>query len=256
MPKSNVTPKELDRYLREVTASLEALPPQRPDSHYDWSAVPVLGLSVPQARALAKRGYSFHSLPRHDLLDVWEHVWRHGTSFEVKSQPLFHYEKRREVLDRHETTVVAQWVDGCDNWAHSDILSSIYARALEAESAVMLPILQAWNGDEHPWKRRQSVVGLMYYACMRRRFQPFEVIAAHIEHLLDDDHYYVQKGVGWALRECYNVYPDQALAFIRRHVARIPAVGWQAASEKLPAAVKKELTARRKVRPAKPALAV
>ena len=95
----------------------------------------------------------------------------------------------------------------------------------------------------HPWKRRQSLVALLYYSRGRdrKRVLPFTRLIAAVERHLADSHYFVQKGVGWTIREIYNVYPGETIAWLRKNAARIAAPAWQAASEKLPAATKEEL---------------
>ena len=68
------------------------------------------------------------------------------------------------------------------------------------------------------------------------------------EVLLDDDHYYVQKGVGWALREAWNVYPEETFEFLKKHAHRIATAGWTAATEKLAPRDKKILLKARQIR--------
>jgi len=41
-----------------------------------------------------------------------------------------------------------------------------------------------------------------------------------ITRLLNDKEYYVQKGLGWTLRELHNVYPEQAIAYLQTHINR------------------------------------
>jgi 3-methyladenine DNA glycosylase AlkD len=55
-----------------------------------------------------------------------------------------------------------------------------------------MPWYRKWNADRNPWKRRQSIVGLLEYAQKRKRVQPYKVLISFIEPLLDDEDYYVQ----------------------------------------------------------------
>ena len=50
---------------------------------------------------------------------------------------------------------------------------------------------------------------------------------------MDDKEYYVQKGIGWALREASNVYYDYTLDFIMQHIKEIKPAAYSAAIEKL-----------------------
>jgi len=110
---------------------------------------------------------------------------------------------------------------------------------------MVFPLLQAWNSDKNPWKRRQSVVSLLYYTRSRKKILPFSTLINMVEPLLRDPEYYVQKGIGWTIREIYNAYPEQAVDFIARKNLEIAPAAWQATSEKLPADFKKQLLEQR-----------
>ena len=58
---------------------------------------------------------------------------------------------------------------------------------------------------------------------------------------MDHEHYYVQKGVGWTLREIGNVYPDEALAFLEANIGQLSAAAFTAATEKLSPAKKNRI---------------
>lgn len=236
---------EYEKFLLEVSARLTGYPNLKPGNHYN-SPTPTLGLSVPQSRAALKNGYSFLKLPADKVLLAFDHIWFNARYFEEMSQSIYFYEKKS--LPEHHFTTISRWIDRCDNWAHSDGLSSIYARALEESPEIVLPVLRSWNRSENPWKRRQSVVSLLYYSRLRRRTQPFEVMIELVAALLQDDDYYVQKGAGWAIRELYNRFQEKTLNFISENINSIAPAAWQASSEKLPAETRKQLLIRRKSR--------
>ncbi|GAB1354939.1 hypothetical protein MASR1M12_36790 [Erysipelotrichia bacterium] len=169
---------DLQKYLQEVKDRLASLAVSKPGNHYN-SPTPTLGLSVPQSRAALKAGYSFMRYAPNRVLEIFDHIWKNGTYFEEMSQPVYHYEKKSLSVDEFNT--ISGWIEKCDNWAHSDGLSSIYARALEEMPELVLPVL---------------------------------LLISMVTSLLDDDAYYVQKGVGWTIREVYNCYPEATLHFL------------------------------------------
>jgi 3-methyladenine DNA glycosylase AlkD len=146
-----------------------------------------------------------------------------------------------ELVRRAKT--LAGWVRRSDNWALSDSLSSLYSRIFEVSPKTMAPWLEKWSRSKNPWERRQSLVSLLYYSSARgsHSHAPLETILRYVERAIDDDHYFVQKGVGWAIREAYNVHPTRMLAWIRRNAARIAPAAWYATTEKLDAETKAEL---------------
>lgn len=233
----------LKNCLSEVSRRLRAFPNLKPGNHYN-SPTPTLGISVPQSRSALKEGYSFLALPAEEILTVFDYIWNNAEYFEEMSQAVYFYEKKSLTVSQFK--VISGWIDRCDNWAHSDGLSSIYARALEENAELVMPVLKNWNRAGNSWKRRQSVVSLLYYSRLRKRTPEFKEMIEMVEALLKDPEYYVQKGVGWTLREIYNLHPDETLDFIEKNVTQIAPAAWQASTEKLPAEIKRRLLQKRR----------
>jgi len=110
----------------------------------------------------------------------------------------------------------------------------------------VLPTLRKWNKARFHWKRRQSVVSLLEYAQKRKKVLPYKTLIEFINPLLKDEEYYVQKGVGWTLREIYNVFPQETLGFFYINLHNIKPLAYTAATEKLDKKTKKELNEKRK----------
>ena len=203
-----------------------------------------LMVRVPAVRALVKNGYGFLDGSRRDILATWHYIFHETDLYEVACQAIYYYQHRS--LNRAEFNKVRQWVNRCDCWEHSDDLSKIYAQVFEENPDWVLPWYRKWNSNKNPWKRRQSVVGLLEYAQKRKSVRPYKTLISFVGPLLKDDDYYVQKGVGWTLREIYNVYPKEALLFMQRNLAEIHPLAYSAATEKLNKATKTRLNEKRK----------
>jgi 3-methyladenine DNA glycosylase AlkD len=217
--------------------------------HYHGSAHPHLGLTLPTQRRALKQGYSFTQLPCKAQVKLWDRVWREGEHFEVMNQAALWLASLRDPKDLLACWPTARgWVARCDNWAHSDTLSAGYTRMLEADTlrSRVYPTLQRWNRARDPWKRRQSIVSLIYYHTPKRTPPSHHEVLPLVEALLDDPDVYVQKGVGWTLREAYNAYPRHAGPFIDRHATALSATAYSAATEKHPRAERDRLKARRR----------
>ena len=81
---------------------------------------------------------------------------------------------------------------------------------------------------------KETIGGLsFYYSKTRKAFLPFEQSSVLILNLLNDKEYYVQKGIGWALRESSNVYYDYTYDFILQHLHQLKPAAYSAAIEKL-----------------------
>lgn len=243
--------QEIEQALRAASASssdIEFL------QHYMGTRYPMIGgLPVPVQRAIAKKGFSFSGLPVNEQLEIWDGIWNSSNVFEVMTQCLLFVQKNLKKLDRKKAwSITRGWVKKTENWGHSDMLSGIFAWLLEQDEGMIHPQLVKWNASREPWERRQSLVSLFEYSSRRERVLPVNKVLPLVENLLDDDHKFVQKAVGWTLRETGNVYPQQALQFLQKHHARLSPIAFSAAVEKLDTAEKENLKSLRKAARSKP----
>lgn len=245
MSTSPVSPAELDRGLREVGGVITTLAGRTTPLQIDASGMGRLGtLPTPVQRRAAKAGFSFSNTPAPARIAIWDHIWRTSELMEVRHQAIYAYQYRP--LQRQELRRILKWTETCSCWEHSDDLSKIYADALEANPDWVMPTLERWGRSPNPWQRRQSVVALIEYASKRQRFLPFDVMIRHVEALLDDEDYYVQKGVGWTIREIGNAYPQEIAPFLAHNVSRLSPQAWSGATKNMAAEAKARLKALRK----------
>lgn len=204
-------------------SKLKFLGLQMPQVDQIWKQIDRQGLTAKQLLSLGRRA------THHEELTVFMALLEEVD----ESKPL----KLREL---------EPFIAVIDNWATSDQLSSIMARALEREGKAGLNFFAKWNRSKNPWMRRQSLVGLYYYARQRKRLPPPRFVLAQVTSLLDDPHFYVQKGLGWTLRELHNVEPRIQEAFVMKNLKRISSVAWFATSENYPKARKAQLARMRR----------
>jgi len=218
---------------------------------YHGSEVDHLGLSVPVQRQALRSGYSFSKLPFEQQLPIWDAVWRGARYYETKAQALYYCAARRKPAELIQLwPIVGDWIEMVDCWDTSDELSSIYARILEVEALTgeVYTVLCTWNRSANPWKRRQSILSLLYYCRSRRSILSSTRILPLIETLLGDDNRFVQKAVGWSLREALTPFPTETTAFIRRHAQALSPVAFAEATRKLSPELRGEIIARRRLR--------
>jgi 3-methyladenine DNA glycosylase AlkD len=200
-----------------------------------------LGLSVPTIRKTQKHAYSFSKSSDATCDRVWDYVFRHSHYFEVKSQALIYFQNKRDHLEKRHWPILKSWASHIDNWEHADRLSDLIAAMHERYPTLVYPQLVKWNKSNNPWQRRLSIVSLFCYSQARIKQPTYAKVMLLLKPLLKDADVYVQKGVGWTLRECYRVYPERTWKFLRSHAARLSAASWQAATERLTRSQKKIL---------------
>jgi 3-methyladenine DNA glycosylase AlkD len=231
----------MKKYLTEVESRLISLPgPARP---YQWLAESYIGggqsklrylnLKIPLVRNEFKKGFSFSQFSVKEQWKIWDFIWQNSQIFEVMLLSSYWVSSRPNEEMLLHSRMLLKWLNRVDNWAHSDELSSHYSKLLERNPRLFLPTFKKWNRSKKPWFKRQSMVGLFFYSRLRKRKPSAQVALKFVERHIRDDHYYVQKAVGWTLRECWNVYPQVTFAFLKKHAKEIPTGGWTAATEKL-----------------------
>ncbi len=216
---------------------------------YIGTQLKVLNISTPLQRKIFKSGFSFSdpSQPLNEL-EIWNKIWQESNLFEIKNMACYFIESQIKNESLLEHWPMAQhWAKNIDNWAHSDALSKFYARCLETHTDKILPILQIWNVSLNPWLRRQSIVSLLYYSSARKNVLDFETMISLVQPLLKDEHFYVQRGVGWTLRELGNVYSAKTVQFLKKNVTHLSSIAFSAATEKLDASIKEKLKQERKL---------
>jgi 3-methyladenine DNA glycosylase AlkD len=204
--------------------------------------------NIPLHRTKSRRAYSFSKLPFTEQLAIWDVVWRTSNGFYPRLHAFFflerHLKKENELLELWP--IIVKWQNNVDDWGLCDALAKVYTRVLEITPEAVYMQLAEWNSDANLWKRRQSAVSLLYYSRTKKKYLEFEQIIALITPLLGDKEYYVQKGVGWALRELYNVYPRLALGYLKKHIELVSSSVLATAVEKMDIKVVKELRGLRK----------
>jgi 3-methyladenine DNA glycosylase AlkD len=202
---------------------------------YINTSLTTLGIATATQRQIAKLGYQpLQDLTMENKIEILGKIFQETKLFEIKNQCLYfldqHKQKKIEIA---HWPFIKEWIKHVDNWAHSDGLSSVYTVVLQHHLDIIYPQLKTWNKSKNLWERRQSVVCIFYYSRTRKNFLSFDDSIALIENLLDDKEYYVQKGIGWALREASNVYYDYTLDFLMQNIKEIKPAAYGAAIEKL-----------------------
>lgn len=193
----------------------------------------VLGLRLPVMRSLIKKGFYFYNKSDKEILSIWNTIWKEATTHEVAAMALYYYtEKKRELTPTHWNTMKS-WVNKLDSWEHADTLCYIYSRLYELYPELVEPTLFKWNTSKNPWIQRCSIVSTIYYASKNRKAPKVTTVLKLIEPLISHTDPYVQKAVGWQLREVYNLDPKRGLAFINKHLTTLSAISFSYATEKL-----------------------
>lgn len=213
----------------------------------------IIGVGTVTQQQLAKKIYDL-KIEEMELYKLMHDAFTTSNVYEIKNAALLLAEYNFKKGDKKLLyKILTSWVDHVDNWGHSDTLSKLLTRFLEMEEhqKQFLKLLQKWNKHKNPWLRRQSMVALLYYARTKNQHPQFKTIISLVSTQLEAQEYYVQKGLGWTLRESYNVYPELTYKFVSDNFHKVSPVAFTAAIEKMSEKEKTILKQKRKAHRAK-----
>jgi 3-methyladenine DNA glycosylase AlkD len=212
------------------------------------SNLTILDIRIPKLRALEIE--SFEKQDFKDKVKLVTFAFQNSNISEVLTWLLIQIDKmdKQSLFDSHKE--IFRWVDFIENWWHSDAYSKINANILEYalrndKEKEVLKYFIKWNKSDNSWARRQSIVSLLYYANSREIYMNYETLIGFVKNLLYDEKYYVQKGVGWTIREIYRLFPEKTKKFLMENAANIHPDAWQASTEKLEKSFKDRMRRKR-----------
>lgn len=211
------------------------------------SALSYVGIRVPALRQRVREGFSFYHQDPKTVLAIWDELWMNSEWGDVLFAAAEHYKPiLRKRVEPAYWPVMKHWVKRVENWCHSDVLSGLYSRLLEAHPAHVMPELRCWNAHPALWPRRVSLVSLIHYTGKNAVFLGPDVVLPMIDNCVHDDRYYMQKAVGWVLREMWRVYPDEIQAYVEATMDRMPSGAFSRAIERRDRRERDELRALRR----------
>ena len=83
-------------------------------------------------------------------------------------------------------------------------------------------VLDRWAGDHDFWIRRAALLTLL--GPLRRGGGDFERFARYADAMLEDREFFIQKAIGWVLRETARKQPSLVCTWLLPRAARASAV--------------------------------
>lgn len=204
---------------------------------------------VAEQTKIFKQKYSFSGKSFSERLIIWDYIWNNSPDEWTRMQSyLFidsYIKKKDKLVNSWET--IKFWQKRVDNWGYCDALSRIYTKILETIPDKVLKQLEQWNKSNNFWDRRQSLISLLYFSRTKKVFLPFDRLIRLIDSRISDNEYYVQKAVGWSLKELYNVYPVETLKYLNDNIEKISSIAFSPATEKINKLDKDKLKRKRKL---------
>ena len=126
---------------------------------------------------------------------------------------------------------VTQGLADLDGWAVADNLAMAGSRCLVAEPG-RLDAVEAWTHSPHLWTRRTALVFTLPWTKEKR--DP-ERMLGWAARLAEDRQWFIQKAVGWWLRELSKRDPERVRRFLAEHGGKLTGVARREATKYLKA---------------------
>ncbi len=129
-------------------------------------------------------------------------------------------------------------------WAHVDfVVTKIIEPVLERERDPARWIT-AWARDPVFWVRRVALLSQL--RALRGGGGDFALFARIAAPMLHEPEFFIRKAIGWVLREVSKQRPALVRDFLLEHAGECSGVTWREAVKYLPAAMARDVTARRR----------
>lgn len=194
------------------------------EAAYHKTAREVLGVRLPRITELATEWRQELSLE--DRLALASALWQADIHETRIAAAKLLVQARIRPDDTQAWDLIASWVPEFDGWAIADQVSDAGARRLVADPS-RLDQVEGWTTSPHMWSRRAALVMTLPWARMNN-LKPADVAAR--ERILTwaagyvgDRDWFIQKAVGWWLRDLSKHDADRVRAFLEEHGAAMKA---------------------------------
>lgn len=184
-------------------------------SAYMKNLFPFFGVKTPERRTI------FRAFLKQNIPTSWEDV--HSTTEILWQQPErelhycaiealgawhkhWHYENMLPLV--HELICTQSWWDSVDA-LNSVVLKRFFTKFPAHEDT----ITHDWNQSENIWLQRLSITFQLSRGERVRR----DILSEHILHLASSKEFFVQKAIGWMLRDFAYTDPEWVRTFVQNH---------------------------------------
>jgi len=205
--------------MHPYTASIKTLFEQHADpvqaapmKKYMRDQFEYLGIKTPENTALQKAFYKAHGLPGLSeldeiLRDLWSLPEREFQYVGMGLLGKFEKQLPAEFIDTVEYLIITKsWWDTVDAIA-SHTVGTHFKRFPKIRGAY----LKKWRKSKNMWLRRTTILFQLGY----KKETNFELLSDIIRENLGSDEFFINKAIGWALRQYAYTDPNAVKQFVR-----------------------------------------
>lgn len=214
--------RRLTRRLRTMGSAARATR----EKAYQKSSWEHWGVALPQMDVAI--GEELRDLPASACLALSVRLWREPV-WDLKIVAGRILARRSVPANERLWRFVRARMPDLDGWALADNQASVASRCLLADDR-RLDVVETWVASPHLWTRRAALVFTLRWT---RQGRDPERMLGWASKLADDPEWFIQKAIGWWLRELSKRDPARVRRFLAEHGARLKAVARREASKYL-----------------------
>ncbi|HHL21560.1 MAG TPA: DNA alkylation repair protein [Aliiroseovarius sp.] len=139
--------------------------------------------------------------------------------------------------DEDAWALIASWVPDFDSWAIADHACMAGRKRIEADPT-RVDQVETWTRSDHMWTRRAALVIMLPWTRQRDPKPADQAIRERVlgwaASYVDDPDWFIQKAIGWWLRDLSKRDPVRVRAFLSEFAPRMKPFAAREASKYLP----------------------
>lgn len=193
---------------------------------YMRSRFEFLGVKTPARRKAAKAFFKKHGGADIDwrfVRQAWEHPFR-----EMQYAALDYLETRKNLLHPGDLPQLKKLAQSKSWWDTIDFLDRL-AGGIIAGFPETRPVILQWSRDEDIWLRRLAID----HQLLRKDQTDQHLLEQILVNNLNQTEFFINKAIGWALRDYSKTNPEWVKNFIRQHHGKMAPLSIREASKYL-----------------------
>ena len=185
-----------------------------------------LGVKTPARRKAAKAFFKKHGgadIDWHFVRQAWEHPFR-----EMQYVALDYLETRKNLLRPGDLPQLKKLAQTKSWWDTIDFLDRLAGGVIAAFPETR-PVILEWSRDEDIWLRRLAID----HQLLRKDQTDQHLLEQILVNNLNQTEFFINKAIGWALRDYSKTNPEWVKNFIRQHHGKMAPLSIREASKYL-----------------------
>ncbi|WP_313802917.1 DNA alkylation repair protein [Cytobacillus sp.] len=182
-----------------------------PMQNYMKNHFPFLGIKTPERRWLIKQFFKESGILKKDFQeDFVRSLWKMKER-EYQNAALDYIVNSLKKLEKHHLPLLEELITTKSWWDTVDVLASKPVGAIASEHPeVIAERIDDWAYGDHLWLRRSAILFQLKYKARTDE----ELLYRYIVQNKESKEFFIQKAIGWALREYSKTNPASVKAFI------------------------------------------